>query len=143
MQYSLIYLFFILDFNFTLILINLYLQDYRKPLEESKPPILNSSKLQTLFYRLTDILQCHTLFRIALTECVRQWDKEEKIGDVFVASFSKAVVLDIYSDFINNFNRAMEVAKQESKKKSAFADFLKVSVKIPSYFIFFIYISTY
>ena len=72
-------------------------------------------------------MQCHTLFRIALTECVRQWDKEEKIGDVFVASFSKAVVLDIYSDFINNFNHAMEVAKQESKKKSAFADFLKVS----------------
>ena len=105
-----------------------FLQDYRKPLEESKPPILSSSKLHTLFYRLTEILQCHTLFRIALTECVRQWDKEEKIGDVFVASFSKAVVLDIYSDFINNFNHAMEVAKQESKKKSAFADFLKVKM---------------
>lgn len=75
---------------------------------------------------MSEILQCHTLFRIALAECVRQWDREEKIGDVFVASFSKAIVLDIYSDFINNFARAMEVAKQESKKKSAFADFLKV-----------------
>lgn len=36
------------------------------------------------------------------------------------------MVLDIYSDFINNFSLAMETAKQASKNKSAFADFLKV-----------------
>lgn len=100
--------------------------EYKKPLEDSKPPVVNAAKLTTLFHRLSEILQCHTLFRIALAESVRQWDREEKIGDVFVASFSKAIVLDIYSDFINNFARAMEVAKQESKKKSAFADFLKM-----------------
>ena len=52
--------------------------------------------------------------------------QEEKIGDVFVSCFSKSVVLEIYSDFINNFNQAMELAKSESKRKSAFADFLKV-----------------
>lgn len=96
-------------------------------MEDSKPPVISSSKLTTLFHRVSEILQCHTLFRIALAECVRQWDRDEKIGDVFVASFSKAIVLDIYSDFINNFTRAMEVAKQESKKKTAFADFLKVN----------------
>jgi Rho guanine nucleotide exchange factor 10 len=87
---------------------------------------LGASKIATLFHRVQEILQCHTLFRLALSECVRSWDKEEKIGDVFVASFSKAVVLDIYSDFINNFSLALDVAKQESKRKSALADFLKV-----------------
>ena len=66
------------------------------------------------------------MFRLALSECARTWDKEEKIGDVFVANFSKAGVLDIYSDFINNFSQAVDVAKQESKRKSALADFLKV-----------------
>ena len=75
---------------------------------------------------MPEILQCHTVFRIALAEAIRNWDKEEKIGDVFVANFSKAVVLEIYSDFINNFTAAMECAKQESKRKSALADFLKV-----------------
>ncbi|KAF8790883.1 Rho guanine nucleotide exchange factor 10 like protein [Argiope bruennichi] len=73
------------------------IRDYKHPLEDSAPPI-----------------------------CVRQWDQEEKIGDVFVASFSKAMVSDIYSDFINNFSLAMETAKQASKNKSAFADFLKM-----------------
>ena len=51
----------------------------------------------------------------------------------FIAILSKstnfllqAVVLEIYSEFINNFTTAMECARQESKRKSAFADFLKV-----------------
>ncbi len=103
-------------------------------MEESSPPILSHNKVQLLFHRVPEILNCHTLFRIALSEAIRNWDKEEKIGDVFVASFSKAMVLEIYSDFINNFTAAMECAKQESKRKSALADFLKVKQvnKVPS-----------
>nr|CAD7265208.1 unnamed protein product [Timema shepardi] len=100
--------------------------DYKKPLEESNPMILNGSKISTLFHKLPEIHQCHTLFRIALTESIRNWDRDERIGDVFVASFSKAIVLEIYSGFINNFSVAMDLAKQESKRKSALADFLKV-----------------
>ncbi|XP_015110242.1 rho guanine nucleotide exchange factor 10-like protein isoform X2 [Diachasma alloeum] len=100
--------------------------DYKKPLEESSPPILSQTKIATLFHRLPEILQCHTLFRVALAECVRSWDKDEMLGDVFVASFSKAIVLDIYSGFINNFSVAMDLAKQESKRKTALADFFKV-----------------
>lgn len=102
------------------------MQDYKKQLEESSPPVLSQTKIATLFHRLPEILQCHTLFRIALAECVRSWDKDEKLGDVFVASFSKAIVLDIYSGFINNFSVAMDLAKQESKRKTALNDFFKV-----------------
>ncbi|KAJ9586693.1 hypothetical protein L9F63_019731 [Diploptera punctata] len=103
--------------------------DYKKPLEESSPPILSGNKIATLFYRLPEILQCHTLFRIALAEIIHNWDRDEKIGDVFVASFSKAIVLDIYSGFINNFSVAMDLAKMEAKRKSALADFLKDLLK--------------
>ena len=45
-----------------------------------------------------------------------------------MASFSKSVVLEVYSDFINNFTEAMDLAKCESKRKSAFAEFLKVEL---------------
>lgn len=55
-------------------------QDYKKPLEESSPAILSGAKIGTLFHRLPDILQCHTLFRIALADCVRAWDRDEKLG---------------------------------------------------------------
>ncbi|XP_026327744.1 rho guanine nucleotide exchange factor 10 isoform X1 [Hyposmocoma kahamanoa] len=102
------------------------INDYKKPLEESSPAILNAGKIQTLFHRLPDILQCHLHFRTALADCARTWDRDEKIGEVFLSAFSKAVVLDVYSDFINNFSVAMELAKMESKRKSALADFFKV-----------------
>nr|XP_032517033.1 rho guanine nucleotide exchange factor 10 isoform X5 [Danaus plexippus plexippus] len=102
------------------------INDYKKPLEESSPAILNAGKISTLFHRLPDILQCHLHFRTALADCARTWDRDEKIGEVFLNAFSKAVVLDVYSDFINNFSVAMELAKMESKRKSALADFLKV-----------------
>ena len=95
-------------------------QDYKKPLEESSPPILSHNKVQLLFHRVPEILNCHTLFRIALSEAIKNWDRDEKIGDVFVASFSKAVVLEIYSDFINNFTAAMECAKQVPALKKTF-----------------------
>lgn len=71
-------------------------------------------------------MHCHSLFHIALLDCVRNWDKEERMGDVFMAAFSKPVVLDIYSGFINNFSVAMELAKMETKRKSALSDFFKL-----------------
>lgn len=75
---------------------------------------------------MPEILHCHTLFRIALAECVRNWDNEEKVGDAFIASFGKPIILEIYSGFINNFSAAMDLAKSEAKRKSALADFFKV-----------------
>lgn len=97
---------------------------YKKPLEETNPPILSQNKINIIFYRLEQILQCHTIFGIALSQCVREWDEKERIGDVFINSFSKSMVLDIYSDFINNFTNAMETARKSSKSKSSFAQFL-------------------
>ena len=49
----------------------IFLQDYKRPLEESSPPILSSSKVDILFHRVPEILQCHLLFRIALSEAIR------------------------------------------------------------------------
>ena len=99
---------------------------YKKPLEESNPSILNPTKIATLFHRLPEILQLHTLFRITLADFVRNWDKDEKIGDVFVSTFSKPIVLEVYSNFINNFSIAMDLARSEAKRKSALDDFFKV-----------------
>lgn len=87
---------------------------------------MNRSKISVLFHCVPDILQCHTFFRITLTETIRNWDRDEKIGDVFMSAFSKPSVLDVYSGFINNFSTAMDLAKVETKRKSAFADFLNV-----------------
>lgn len=41
--------------------------------------------------------------------------------------FSKSMVLDVYSDYVNNFTNAMALIKKACMSKPAFLDFLKVS----------------
>lgn len=61
-------------------------QDYRNPLLEMEPKVLSARKCQVVFFRLKEILQCHSMFQIALASRVAEWDTAEKIGDLFVAS---------------------------------------------------------
>ncbi|XP_037629561.1 rho guanine nucleotide exchange factor 10-like protein isoform X2 [Sebastes umbrosus] len=101
------------------------LQEYQKPLLEPPNWILNPKKVRQIFYRLQEIHQCHSMFQIALASRVAEWDHSEKIGDLFVASFSKSMVLNVYSDYINNFTNAMALIKKACMSKPAFLDFLK------------------
>ncbi|XP_059189077.1 rho guanine nucleotide exchange factor 10-like protein [Centropristis striata] len=100
------------------------LQEYQKPLLEQNG-VLNPKKVRQIFYRLQEIHQCHSMFQIALASRVAEWDHSEKIGDLFVASFSKSMVLNVYSDYINNFTNAMALIKKACMSKPAFLDFLK------------------
>lgn len=40
--------------------------------------------------------------------------------------FSKSMVLDVYSDYVNNFTNAMTIIKKACLTKPAFLEFLKV-----------------
>ncbi|XP_051281958.1 rho guanine nucleotide exchange factor 10-like protein isoform X3 [Dicentrarchus labrax] len=101
------------------------LQEYQKPLLEPQSCILNPKKVRQIFYRLQEIHQCHSMFQIALASRVAEWDHSERIGDLFVASFSKSMVLNVYSDYINNFTNAMALIKKACMSKPVFLDFLK------------------
>uniref|UniRef100_A0A673YDY4 Rho guanine nucleotide exchange factor 10 like n=1 Tax=Salmo trutta TaxID=8032 RepID=A0A673YDY4_SALTR len=101
------------------------LEDYQRPLLEADPRILSPRKIGPVFYRLREITQCHSMFQIALASRVAEWDSSEKIGDLFVASFSKSMVLDVYSDYVNNFTNAMALIKKACMSKPAFLEFLK------------------
>ncbi|KAM9354426.1 rho guanine nucleotide exchange factor 10 isoform 2-T2 [Pholidichthys leucotaenia] len=101
------------------------LEQYEKPLSQIEPRLLSDRKLKMTFYRLREILQCHFLFQIALASRVTEWDSLEMIGDVFVASFSKSMVLDAYSEYVNNFSTAMAVVRKTCATKPGFLEFLK------------------
>ncbi|XP_031195045.1 rho guanine nucleotide exchange factor 10 isoform X2 [Mastomys coucha] len=103
------------------------LEQYEKPLSEMEPRLLSDRKLRMVFYRVKEILQCHSMFQIALASRVSEWDAVETIGDVFVASFSKSMVLDAYSEYVNNFSTAVAVLKKTCATKPAFLEFLKLS----------------
>uniref|UniRef100_H3CC92 Rho guanine nucleotide exchange factor 10 like n=1 Tax=Tetraodon nigroviridis TaxID=99883 RepID=H3CC92_TETNG len=101
------------------------LQEYQKPLLEPQTSILNHRKVHQIFYRVQEIHQCHSMFQIALASRVAEWDSSEKIGDLFVASFSKTMVFNVYSDYINNFTHSMALIKKACTSNAAFLDFLK------------------
>ncbi|KAL0969272.1 hypothetical protein UPYG_G00224820 [Umbra pygmaea] len=101
------------------------LEHYEKPLSEIEPRLLSDRKLKITFYRIREILQCHALFQIALACRVSEWDSLEMIGDVFVASFSKSMVLDAYCEYVNNFSTAMAVVRKTCASKPSFLEFLK------------------
>ncbi|XP_074548337.1 rho guanine nucleotide exchange factor 10 isoform X2 [Halichoeres trimaculatus] len=101
------------------------LEQYEKPLSQIEPRLLSDRKLKMTFYRVREILQCHFLFQIALASRVAEWDSLEMIGDVFVASFSKSMVLDAYSEYVNNFSTAMAVVRKTCATKPGFLEFLK------------------
>ncbi|KAM6912529.1 rho guanine nucleotide exchange factor 10 isoform 2-T2 [Xenentodon cancila] len=101
------------------------LEQYEKPLSQIEPRLLSDRKLKITFYRVRELLQCHFLFQIALASRVAEWDSLEMIGDVFVASFSKSMVLDAYSEYVNNFSTAMAVVRKTCVSKPGFLDFLK------------------
>uniref|UniRef100_A0AAV2M798 DH domain-containing protein n=1 Tax=Knipowitschia caucasica TaxID=637954 RepID=A0AAV2M798_KNICA len=100
-------------------------QEYHRPLLEADPRIISPRKIRPIFYRIRELTQCHSMFQIALTSRVSEWDSSEKIGDLFVASFSKSMVLDVYSDYVNNFTNAMALIKKACMSKPAFLEFLK------------------
>ncbi|XP_072308272.1 rho guanine nucleotide exchange factor 10-like protein isoform X3 [Eucyclogobius newberryi] len=99
--------------------------EYHRPLLEADPRIISPRKIRPIFYRIRELTQCHSMFQIALTSRVAEWDSSEKIGDLFVASFSKSMVLDVYSDYVNNFTNAMALIKKACLSRPAFLEFLK------------------
>ncbi|XP_075270836.1 rho guanine nucleotide exchange factor 10 isoform X5 [Opisthocomus hoazin] len=107
------------------------LEQYEKPLSDMEPKLLSERKLKMVFYRIKEILQCHSMFQIALASRVSEWDSVEMIGDVFVASFSKSMVLDAYSEYVNNFSTAVGILKKTCATKPAFLDFLKCQESSP------------
>ena len=73
--------------------LNRLMTDYKVPLEESSPPILSEAKVATMFYRVPEILQIHSQFRIALSEAVKNWDEVRNLAENSLSSFCPAVRL--------------------------------------------------
>ncbi|XP_061422145.1 rho guanine nucleotide exchange factor 10-like isoform X2 [Lethenteron reissneri] len=98
---------------------------YELPLLEGESRLLSERKVRAVFSGVRDLLQCHCMFHIALGSRVAQWELTDSIGDVFVASFSRSMVQDVYSEYVSNFSTAMEIVRKASATRPAFLEFIK------------------
>eukprot|EP00106_Octopus_bimaculoides_P008662 XP_014776104.1 PREDICTED: rho guanine nucleotide exchange factor 10-like [Octopus bimaculoides] len=97
--------------------------DYETPILEAVDS--QKSKVKSSLKKLREILNYHRMFQIELANRVNDWQEENIIGDIFIASFSKSMVLDAYSVYVNNFTATMEDIKKLQRTRQSFRDFLK------------------
>uniref|UniRef100_UPI00358F4E49 rho guanine nucleotide exchange factor 10-like isoform X2 n=1 Tax=Myxine glutinosa TaxID=7769 RepID=UPI00358F4E49 len=99
-------------------------QFYERPMLEREQRVLSERKVRTIFFRLREILQCHRIFSMALAERVQNWDRDETIGDLFVASFSRSMVHEVYTEYVGNVSMATQILRKANVTRPNFREFL-------------------
>ncbi|XP_022099543.1 rho guanine nucleotide exchange factor 17-like isoform X3 [Acanthaster planci] len=105
-------------------------KSYMRPLKSPEYAHLcaDPGMVDAMFYKLPEILNCHENFLQQLQMRINHWHDNQKIGDIISASMAKQPVLDTYTAFTNNFNRAKELISKASSKP-AFFKFLEDRTK--------------
>ncbi|KAF7699238.1 hypothetical protein HF521_003980 [Silurus meridionalis] len=106
------------------------IQSYMKPLKQPDNSLLcDPSLVDEMFYQIPEILEHHELFLEQVITCVNDWHERQTIGDLLVQSFSKEVLANIYSAYIDNFLNAKDAVRIAKEAKPAFMKFLEQSMR--------------
>ncbi|KAK7160583.1 hypothetical protein R3I93_008284 [Phoxinus phoxinus] len=105
-------------------------QGYMKPLKHPEnSPLCDPSLVDEMFYQIPEILEHHEQFLEQVLDCVNQWHDKQTIGHVLIQSFSKEILANIYSAYIDNFMNAKDAVRIAKEAKPAFLKFLEQSMR--------------
>ncbi|XP_016139889.1 rho guanine nucleotide exchange factor 17 [Sinocyclocheilus grahami] len=103
---------------------------YMKPLKHPEnSPLCDPSLVDEMFYQIPEILEHHEQFLEQVLDCVNQWHDKQTIGHVLIQSFSKEILANIYSAYIDNFMNAKDAVRIAKEAKPAFLKFLEQSMR--------------
>uniref|UniRef100_A0A8C1IAT5 Rho guanine nucleotide exchange factor 17 n=1 Tax=Cyprinus carpio TaxID=7962 RepID=A0A8C1IAT5_CYPCA len=106
------------------------IQGYMKPLKHPEnSPLCDPSLVDEMFYQIPEILEHHEQFLEQVLDCVNQWHDKQTIGHVLIQSFSKEILANIYSAYIDNFMNAKDAVRIAKEAKPAFLKFLEQSMR--------------
>ncbi|XP_067322559.1 rho guanine nucleotide exchange factor 17 isoform X1 [Anolis sagrei] len=106
------------------------MQGYMKPLKQPENSILcDPSLVDEIFDQIPELLEHHEEFLDQISECVQNWHEKQKVGDILVQSFSKDILVHIYSAYIDNFLNAKDAVRIAKEAKPAFMKFLEQSMR--------------
>ncbi|XP_053694272.1 uncharacterized protein LOC128742086 [Sabethes cyaneus] len=104
-----------------------------KYLNQLKSPensgLVDTQTVDEIFFMVPAILNIHERFLEELRRRLDAWDPLQKIGDAFVDVFSRPVILDTYTSFVDNWNRAKDAIRVTRQKCPAFARFLETMAR--------------
>ncbi|XP_029163025.1 rho guanine nucleotide exchange factor 17 isoform X4 [Nylanderia fulva] len=104
------------------ILVNKYLQPLKSP---ENAGLVDAGTVDEIFYQIPALLSHHEVFLEELRRRLDTWELKQTIGDVFLDVFTKPVVLETYTLFLDNWKSARKAIKTTCQAKPAFARFLE------------------
>ncbi|KAK0084503.1 hypothetical protein PV325_006925 [Microctonus aethiopoides] len=102
-------------------LVNKYFQPLKSP---ENSGLVESTTVDEIFYQIPAILSHHEIFLEELRKRLETWELHQTIGDVFLDVFTKPVVLEAYTLFLDNWKSAKKAIKI-CQGKPAFVRFLE------------------
>uniref|UniRef100_A0A670HL42 Rho guanine nucleotide exchange factor 17 n=1 Tax=Podarcis muralis TaxID=64176 RepID=A0A670HL42_PODMU len=106
------------------------MQGYMKPLKLPENAILcDPALVDEIFDQIPELLDHHEEFLEQISECVQSWSEKQKVGDILVKSFSKDILVNIYSAYIDNFLNAKDAVRIAKEARPAFMKFLEQSMR--------------
>ncbi|XP_029457988.1 rho guanine nucleotide exchange factor 17 isoform X2 [Rhinatrema bivittatum] len=102
------------------------MQGYMKPLKQPENSSLcDPSLVDEIFEQIPELLEHHEQFLEEVHQCVQTWHEAQKVGGLLVKSFSKEILVDIYSAYIDNFLNARDAVRIAKEARPAFLKFLE------------------
>ncbi|KAH8399046.1 hypothetical protein KR215_001287, partial [Drosophila sulfurigaster] len=91
--------------------------------------MIDTRTVDEIFFMVPDILEIHEKFLGELKQRLDDWDIQQKVGDAFIETFSKLEVLEVYTSFVNNCNRAKNAIRSMKHQRPSFAKFLESTAR--------------
>lgn len=102
------------------------MQGYMKPLKQPENSCLcDPALVDEIFDQIPELLEHHEQFLEQVSDCVQSWHEMQKVGEVLVQSFSKDILVKIYSAYIDNFLNAKDAVRIAREARPAFLKFLE------------------
>lgn len=106
------------------------MQGYMQPLKQPENSLLcDPSLVDEIFDQIPELLEHHEQFLEQVRLCVQTWHAQQKVGALLIQSFSKDVLVNIYSAYIDNFLNAKDAVRVAKETKPAFLKFLEQSMR--------------
>ncbi|EHA99912.1 Rho guanine nucleotide exchange factor 17 [Heterocephalus glaber] len=106
------------------------MQGYMQPLKQPENSLLcDPSLVDEIFDQIPELLEHHEQFLEQVRHCVQTWHAQQKVGSLLVQSFSKDVLVNIYSAYIDNFLNAKDAVRVAKETRPAFLKFLEQSMR--------------
>ncbi|XP_041675374.1 rho guanine nucleotide exchange factor 17 isoform X3 [Drosophila eugracilis] len=91
--------------------------------------MIDTRTVDEIFFMVPDILEIHEKFLGDLKGRLDDWDVQQKVGDAFMDTFSKLEVLEVYTSFVNNCNRAKNAIRSMKHQRPSFSKFLESTAR--------------